>query len=92
MGSGNPGKMGWGQGSNPSSLVSSGYGAGGAGSFYQSMGTSGGSGGGAAIKTISNLTPGSTIAVTVGAEGAAGTTSYNIPGNAGTQGIVIVEW
>lgn len=48
----------------------------------------GAAGGGTAIKYVTGLTPGSTITVTVGAGGAAGTAG----GPAGNAGVVIVEW
>jgi hypothetical protein len=48
----------------------------------------GGPAGGAAIKIISGLTPGSTVSVTVGSGGTAG----NSGAVAGAAGIVVVEW
>lgn len=51
------------------------------------LGEFGGAGGGSAVKWLSSLTPGNTLAVTVGAGGTSGA-----GGAAGGAGVVVFEW
>lgn len=65
------------------------YGGGGGGSSSGGHDIlTGGGGGGCAVKTITGLTPGATVSVTVGAGGAS---VYGVTG-AGAAGVVLVEW
>lgn len=72
------------------------YGGGGAGWYFvcASVGNSsnGGGGGGAAVSYLTGLTPGGTLAVTVGGAGSGGASGGVDPGGAGAAGVVIFEW
>ena len=71
------------------------YGGGGSSYHDASQATSyfaGGGGGGAAISWLTSLTPGGTLAVTIGGAGTAGTGSPGYVGFAGAAGVVIFEW
>lgn len=61
---------------------------GGGGGLYAASAYQPGAGGGFAIKTISGLTPGASIVVTVGAGGVAGDSTSG----SGAPGLVVVEW
>jgi len=78
---------------SPYSFPGTGYGNGGSG-VNDTSGTYPGYGGGGAgvvmAHYVSGLTPGSTVAVTVGGGGAGATGGFT--GGAGSTGIVIVEW
>jgi hypothetical protein len=81
-GGGTTGKAGINGGGGGTVAPGSWPGGGGGGNSFGS-----GAGGGFAIKTITNLTPGSSITVTVGAGGTADPTTSN-----GAPGVVVVEW
>ena len=74
-------------GAGHSAVTATGYGNGGGCSTGTASQRTAGSAGGYFEKHITGLTPGSSITVTIGAAGTAGT-----DGKAGAPGICIVEW
>lgn len=82
----------WGGGAPSNSGFSgSNYGGGGAGGFQSNNGGGGGGAGGTAIKYLTNVTPGNTLAVTIGTGGAGGSASGAI-GGSGHAGVVTFEY
>ena len=78
------------RGSHSSPSSTNGFGGGGGGYAANNANQAGGGGGGTAIKLLTGVTPGNTLAVTIGAAGAAGDGEYN-DGAAGGAGLVFIQ-
>jgi hypothetical protein len=68
------------------------YGSGGSGGSSAGYAGGGGGGGGAAIKYLTSLTPGNTLAVTIGAAGVGGSGGGYPAGGDGFKGVVFIEY